>query len=234
MKLLDKKEVLQAKNLSRQLEINEGAKLAKKVDALRETTALEEKKLAEFRSATLKIIKLEVDELNNTKKVLLDEVDRLKQERIELRKPLDKEWKILNEEKEDLYTKQSSVDFIIKKLEGSQKIIAKEVADMLIEKERIADAKLQIIKKAEETEEEKQRISKLLFQAEEVREVAMKFAKEKLKEISLKEAEITDNERDLNNKKLNFEERVVEFNRRMALLVDREQALEREIKRRSK
>lgn len=77
MKLLDKKEVLQAKNLTRETEINEGAKLARKIDALRETAALEEKKLAEFREKTLNIIKEEVDVLILRRNKLREEIHTL-------------------------------------------------------------------------------------------------------------------------------------------------------------
>lgn len=98
MQLLDKRQVNQAQTGDRKLEIEQGISLAKKVDDLRHTYALEEKKLRDFKetniSATMAEIKLLTD------KVELLEVDIAEAERIlaEKRKPLDNEWNKLKSE----------------------------------------------------------------------------------------------------------------------------------------
>jgi len=98
MQLLDKRQVNQAQAGDRKLEIEQGISLAKKVDDLRHTYALEEKKLRDFKetnvSATMAEIKLLTD------KVELLEVDIAEAERIlaEKRKPLDAEWNKLKSE----------------------------------------------------------------------------------------------------------------------------------------
>ncbi len=60
MKLLDKKEVNASKALERKLEVEEGAKLAKRVDGLRELSAREEESLRRFKDAAVEAAKAEI------------------------------------------------------------------------------------------------------------------------------------------------------------------------------
>lgn len=56
MKLLAKSDIQKAKSIERQQLVNEGLKLAKRVDDLREVVAEEEQTLENFRRETLKEI----------------------------------------------------------------------------------------------------------------------------------------------------------------------------------
>lgn len=74
IKLLPKSEIAKAKVKDRQLEIQEGAKLASRVDNLRETVATEEKALSDFRREALSSIQKDIEELTAHKNALGQEV----------------------------------------------------------------------------------------------------------------------------------------------------------------
>lgn len=77
MRLLDKKEITADSALERKRQIDEGLRLAKRIDALRQTELEEQAKLGKFRTETLKILKEEVDMLQAKKKALLKEIETL-------------------------------------------------------------------------------------------------------------------------------------------------------------
>src|SRR5258708_2263052 len=92
MKLLDKKTVDTLKAVERKKEVDEGAKLAKRVDNLRELSAKEEANLTKFRDESLKKIREEIEQEVQKCDVLKKEnVILVEQNRI-LRIPLDVEW----------------------------------------------------------------------------------------------------------------------------------------------
>lgn len=80
MKLLPKSEVDLKKAQERKGEIDEGLKLAKKIDALRQAVVEEERKLTLFRRASLETIQKEIDDLLNEKMILEESVIRLTKE----------------------------------------------------------------------------------------------------------------------------------------------------------
>lgn len=81
MKLLDKKIIQQSRTSERKMEIDEGAKLARKIDTLRETASSEEARLAKFRDRNLDILRTQIQALVDEKNKLIEEVDSLKKER---------------------------------------------------------------------------------------------------------------------------------------------------------
>ncbi len=97
MKLLKKEEIAKAKAVDKQREIQEGLKLAKRVDALRETQAEEELSLRLFREKTLKAIHEETTKAATERDNILSVVKNLREDRINLLKPLDDEWKALED-----------------------------------------------------------------------------------------------------------------------------------------
>jgi hypothetical protein len=78
MRLLDKKTIAVQKSEERKKEIEEGVKLAKSIDALRETHAKEQVSLKNFRDAMLRSIKEEIDTLIKQKESLKEEIKNLK------------------------------------------------------------------------------------------------------------------------------------------------------------
>lgn len=84
MKLLPRQEITALKNIERKKEIDEGAKLAQKIDVLRETAAKEEASLSKFREKTLGLIRGDVMQLSQERNILQIEVDILRKEKREL------------------------------------------------------------------------------------------------------------------------------------------------------
>lgn len=77
MKILNRQQINEEKSRLRKIEIDEGIKLAEKIDLLRETAAKEESKLKKFRDENLKIIQKEINELIDKRNKLLDEIKNL-------------------------------------------------------------------------------------------------------------------------------------------------------------
>lgn len=89
MKLLDKKTIEVQKSNERKREVEEGMKLARSVDTLRETHSKEQINLKKFRDATLKSIKEECNVLEVQKNALLNEITALEEKRLQAQQPLD-------------------------------------------------------------------------------------------------------------------------------------------------
>lgn len=88
MKLLNKDDIAHKKAQERQREVEEGLKLAKKVDSLREVRAAEEVALHTFRDETLKTIKASIVELEARAAILRAEVVKLEKRKAEALEPL--------------------------------------------------------------------------------------------------------------------------------------------------
>ena len=80
MKLLPKVEFEQAKAEAVRKQIEEGQKIAKRIDGLRETLAEEEASLARFRAAQVKALKEEIGSLINERDQLKADIIRMKGE----------------------------------------------------------------------------------------------------------------------------------------------------------
>jgi hypothetical protein len=78
MKIRDKLEISTAKAREKQKEIEEGAKIAKTIDVLRETKAREESSLRKFRDESLKRIQEEINAKIMEKKLLTEDIEGLR------------------------------------------------------------------------------------------------------------------------------------------------------------
>lgn len=99
MRLLPKKEIDSQKAQERKAEIDEGVKLARRVDSLRELQATEEANLTKFRQASLAQLQMEIKPLEEQRDGLLREVTSLEERRAIALIPLDAEWQKLDREK---------------------------------------------------------------------------------------------------------------------------------------
>lgn len=102
MKLRSRDEIEKQKSSERKLEIDEGVKLANRVDALRKTSADEGSKLSIFRNSTLTETKSQIDNVILERDSILTEVLSLRKERLVLMKPLDDEWEKIYRIKKDM------------------------------------------------------------------------------------------------------------------------------------
>jgi len=110
MKLLTKREVADRKNEETRKEAEQGSFLAAKIDQLRKTSVEEENKLSASRKLMLEVIKEDITELETKKTLLISEIDSLKNQRVELLKPLDKEWANVNSEKSVLKIEWNKIE----------------------------------------------------------------------------------------------------------------------------
>lgn len=101
MKLLEKREIDKLKAIDRRKEIDEGIKLARKVDTLRELSAKEETNLLKFRDESIKKVKEEINILIAEKEALLNDPTLLKKEKVlsQVKVELENSFKKLNKEK---------------------------------------------------------------------------------------------------------------------------------------
>lgn len=110
MKLLSKSDVAKTKGLERKQEIEEGAKLARKVDGLRELSSKEEANITKFREESVK-------ELNSqilSKQEEIDELDKdikvKKEIRDKLNEPLQTEWDKIDKAKADIESREKDLE----------------------------------------------------------------------------------------------------------------------------
>ena len=111
MKLLPKTKIASLKSDSRKLDIDEGVKLAKTVDALRQAKATEEANLAKFRDASLKEVQSQINEKVKELDKLKTEIIGKREERMALEAPIDltNEWKEVNALKVDLQSRETDI-----------------------------------------------------------------------------------------------------------------------------
>jgi hypothetical protein len=88
MKLLEKNEISKIKGIERKMEIDEGIKLAKRVDTLRELSAKEQTSLSKFRDESLKQIRIEIDSLITERNNLILENKELEKKNNALRRKI--------------------------------------------------------------------------------------------------------------------------------------------------
>ncbi len=105
MKLLDKKRILADENLQKKQQIDEGVRLARKVDLLREELMSLESQHKSFLERSKSELDKTLGPLIERKAQLEKEIKQGETKILELRKPLDKEWSILHKEKEKIEEK---------------------------------------------------------------------------------------------------------------------------------
>lgn len=102
IKLLPKSEINRLKGVEKKIEIDEGMKLAKRIDGLREVMAETESSFEKFRVTRLSQIHEEITQELQKNEQLKQENKSLEETRARLKVPLDKEWERVNEESSSL------------------------------------------------------------------------------------------------------------------------------------
>lgn len=231
MKLLPKSEIHQKKALEQKQTIDEGVKITRRIDSLREIMASEEQTLEKFRSETLQQIHKETTEACNTRDALLGEVRELEAAKREALKPLTEEQKLIDEAREDIARKAAQ------NVTQAATIEATELA--IREKEKETDSVLLMVKMKEdrvtqelrEADTKHQTAQQLLTEASEIHQNSV-ILKETT-ETSITERQTLLDQREqtlrLNEEALDKERQAVARDR--VLVNDRMQALEREFNR---
>lgn len=101
MQLLSKNEIIKYQNDDKKLQIDNGVRIAKKVDELRSTLSIEEDKLATFRTTTINAVTKEIDALIEKKSSVASEILALEEVKNRMLLPITTEQKKLDILKED-------------------------------------------------------------------------------------------------------------------------------------
>lgn len=139
MRLLPKSEVDKAKAADRQREVDEGKKLAGKVDDLRALRAEEQKGLEAFREKTVKHIREEIDPLVARKTELEYEITQLEDKRARLLVPLDAKWREVATAEALCREREIEVGVIEREIDAKRANLAAHERELHIESERVAD-----------------------------------------------------------------------------------------------
>ncbi len=231
MRLLTKSEIDTAKAAEQKRNIDEGLKLARRVDNLREVAAEEEASLAKFRKEQTAKIHAELEKLYETKGTLIGEVSQLKRERKELMKPLDAELAKIYKENAQLEKKRdelTSKEIAISQREKGTKKALTLSADLLtkaaLKDGRAADLLLDADTKAQEAIE-------TLKNAREVEAKALDLKKEVEQELAERDMTMAAKERGLEMRDAALAESEAELAKGWVLLEDRRNMVEQRIKK---
>lgn len=231
MKLLSKKEVDQSKASERARDVQEGLKLAKRVDALRETQAEEEASLARFREKTLAIIHEETTKAAEKRDILLKEVSGLEKRRKEALKPLDKEEERLEAFREELSDRERTLEVDernsgLLKAETKQKL--KAASDAL---KRAETKERQLADLVASKENDRKQQTVFLQEAQKVRDAALSLKKQVVDDLKTRDTELAVREKNLELRAETFTRHEKALEKREIRLKDREEKLARNIKR---
>ena len=231
MKLLSKTEVITGKAKDRRLEVNEGVKLATKVDALRKLAADEQANLIKFRNETLKKVREDLDAAMDERDAIHLEVQGLKQQRIHLQEPLDKEWHKVKEERKELTNETIRLIDKSDQLDRHEEELLIKAREIEIDKERVVEIKQLASQALSEANETKRRAEDILQNSIQKNNEVNIDCEVRLKNITQEESKLKFREVDLNSKEANLkldEENIIRIK---AQLEDQRQTLERAMKR---
>lgn len=231
MKLLTKEDIAKQKSTERKSEIDEGLKLARKVDVLRETASKEESNLARFRAETLDRVKADILVLTKEKKLLIEEIESLKVTKDDIKRSSELEWQKVGEAKEDIGEKESDIARKALELEGIKSKLTSKSKELELRETHIANKEAKVAKMVSESDTNLQNAKASLERTRSKKTEIEAEIHQKSNDLLLREAYISARERELK-----LEREAIEYEKsgiinKNILLQDRERTLERELQR---
>lgn len=232
MRLLSKNEISHNKALERKSQIDEGLKIARKVDSLRQTLLSEEQRLEIFRKSTVGEIQKQIDALILKRDELAEQVKLLEEDKkeefivkfgIELDKIKAKEKLI-----EDGYKTNLNTEEILK---NKEKNLKSQEENTQIELNRVKNLKLRAEEALRLAEDNKRKASKVLENAEKEESKRLLEAAERTNYLNIREATIATQEKEIQMKIEYIAEKELEFIEREKALTDKYETLQRTINR---
>ena len=221
MKLLDKKTIALGKSTERKREVDEGMKLAKSIDALRETHAKEQIGLKNFRDENLGSIKAEIQKLTDSKEVITQEIIALEERRKTALAPIDltNEWRQVELTKKELTQRETNLisrEILFQDVDKREKQVSlkEKEAEKYFEGARLSYSKTEDIRS----------------DMEQRSKVANEAITERLKVIDIKEKELISRESIVTTQKEEFTKERNELLVRGTSLIERESKVETETK----
>lgn len=234
MRLMPKSEVAaKTANLKRQ-EIEAGVKIARRVDAVRDTLLEEEKKLEAFRVKRLKEIHAELDPLENRVRDLKKEVPDLEDRRKAALKPVDDEWKVVREAKNKASHDQETANTLLitsSEADKQAKEAVRKAGNLLVSAKTKEDRADQL---ATDAANDRAEAKLALEHAQEVEATSVRLASEVEADLLARDNAFALKENGLILRESNLTEGEADLANGWKLLRDREAKLERNIKRAKK
>ncbi len=234
MKLLDKKEINKVKNLERRLEIDEGAKLAKRVDNLREISAKEQDNLLKFRRETIIKVKEDIDKFIYEKESLKNEISLLEIKKKELLEPLDKELEEINKKREEFIKFGQELNDEYVNFEQNKKLFEEIKISLYDEEVRISEERRITTKNLVDSESNKEHSQRLLSEAQEEQKRLLNTVDIIKRELEQRENNLSSIERDVKTEKQNIESEYKFIEEEKIRLADQRATLERALLRTKK
>lgn len=234
MKLQPKRVVATEIAKQRKSQIDEGVKLAGKVDKLRSVVSEEEAKVERFRKESVTRVQVEIDDKIVEKNRLIEEIRILKEDRARDLIPLTLEWEKVKKEKERLIRQEEVVSTREDDATQREEEVKNLEYEVSIDKERVGQLKEATTQKLGEAEVDrieareflattKNKAQKIIFDAE----LKAHQAQSRIDGVEVWEREVAEREERVNDKE-------TDLTRRELVLKDRYATLEREIKRNKK
>jgi len=231
IKLLPKQEISRLQAEEKRVAIQEGVKLARRVDNLREIAAQEEASLASFRTATLTEIKKQTDDAKSKRDSLLKEVADLRKEIQDGTQVLDIRENVLVSREEDLVKQQKDIEtrsFSLKTL--TEKVILKEKQLEALE-QKLKNTWNVLVAFGKDVEVVYEQATTALNDVQSRAEATLSVINEVNEDLKVRDIAVASRERDVIIKEERVENTRKQLEEREKQLLDRELTLEREFNR---
>lgn len=234
MRLLQKSDIVKAKADAQRQTVDEGAKLARRIDRLREVSAQEEKSLDEWRKKTLEKFHGEIAEIARQLDEAKDALRLAIRDREEAMKPLTEEAEAIAESKSRLHELEAKLyqrEVALSIAESEIEEVRKDIKDALI---RAETREFEAQKAITRSFDARRDAEKALEEATKIQNEAENAKKSQEYEFALKTKELTERESVIQQRELQIEKDRVIIEEEKRRLDDRASTLERAFKRLNK
>lgn len=187
MKLLSRTELQKTKGEERRREIEEGVKLARRIDGMRSSIASEENNLEKYRAASVALTLDEIDDVLAKQHLAEQDLVIARAEAARLRQPLDSEWATLHEAIANHEVDKNLVEILKTGIDAKRSALEQREAN-------IDDKEKRIELKNTATDEYKQEAENILVKARETKKESDDQVSRQKEEIAKREAEVTQRE----------------------------------------
>ncbi len=234
VKLLTKKDITSLKNKERQNEIQEGVKLASRVDNLRVIQAEEEASLMAFRKKTVAAIKGDIDEELFKRDTLRSEVAELEQKQALGMKYVFKAMKDVEQEKMQILAEKADLNKREVALSAFEHVTRTDRSRLLVDMQILDEKRKGIEAIAKNAFAEMEAAQTAVHKATALEAQAVTLRKTTEAELRTRDAVVAAKERDLKNWETRLTSTEAALRKQEIQLNDREKTLEREFNRLNK
>lgn len=231
MRLLKKEEIVKAKSLERRVEIEEGMKLAKKVDALRDILPREQKKLDDFRRETLASIHKDITEAEDKKTALMSEVKSLEERRVAALKPISHLWEEIRSKEKEVNEREEIVTKIEMEVVSLEQKAQKDLKKASDELKRSTNLKESALSDSIDADEKNRDATHRLEESAEIKRSADEYKKRIDHEIRDSYTQLSNHEKSLTIREAELAKNIQKNNEETIRLADMRATLERSLKR---